>query len=303
VRGLGHENRVTGELGKRDEREIMTLLPPFLSVIVPASNEAAHISACLSALARARWDPARPAEILVVVNGSEDDTAEIARTYEAVLARAGLALRVFEHEEAGKIGALNVGDAAASGGARLYLDADVTVSPDLPRTLLAALDTPAPRFASGRVEITGRGGIARAYARFWRKVPFMSASVPGCGLYAVNAAGRARWGAFPDVIADDLFARLCFAPGERVAVAAGYRWPVAEGLAALVRVRRRQDAGVAEIARRFPELMANEDKGRFPLRERIVRGLRDPIGFGVYSGVALAVRLTRTRRQGWSRGR
>lgn len=281
----------------------MTDAPPHLSVIVPASNEARHIGACLDALAAARWDAARPAEIVVVVNGSRDGTAATARAKAAALEGAGLPLRVIERAEASKIGALNAGDAAARGAARLYLDADVVVSADLPAQIVAALDTGAPRYASGTVRITGDGPVARVYARVWRNVPFMRAGVPGCGLYAVNAAGRARWGRFPDIIADDLFARLSFRPDERVAVSASYRWPVAEGWRSLVRVRRRQDAGVAEITRRFPELLRNEDKPALSRGDRVGLALRDPAGFAVYASVALAVRLTRSRHTGWSRGR
>ncbi|MGR3493677.1 glycosyltransferase [Citreimonas sp.] len=281
----------------------MTTRPPHLSVIVPASNEARHIGACLDALAAARWDAARPAEVVVVVNGSRDETAAIARDKSDALARVGVPLRVIERAEALKIGALNGGDAAARGAARLYLDADVVVSRDLPVQIMDALQGEAPRFASGTVRITGDGTAARAYARLWRRLPFMRAGVPGCGLYAVNAAGRARWGAFPDIIADDLFARLSFRPGERVAVPATYDWPVAEGWRALVRVRRRQNAGVAEIARRYPDLMRNEDKAPLSRAAALGLGLRDPVGFGTYASVALAVRLTRGRRDGWSRGR
>lgn len=281
----------------------MTARPPYLSVIVPASNEARHIGACLDALAAARWDIARPAEVVVVVNGSRDGTAAMARAKAAALDREGLSLRVVERAEASKIVALNAGDAAARGGARLYLDADVVVSPELPAQIVAALDTGEARYASGTVRITGDGRVARAYARIWCRVPFMRAGVPGCGLYAVNAAGRARWGRFPDIIADDLFARLSFRPDERVSVPGSYRWPVAEGWRSLVRVRRRQDAGVAEIAQRFPELLRNEDKPSLSRGETVGLALRDPAGFAVYASVALAVRLTRGRHSGWSRGR
>lgn len=143
----------------------MTHSPPHLSVIVPASNEARHIGACLDALAAARWDAAPPAEIVVVVNGSRDGTAAMAQAKAAVLEGAGLPLRVIERAEASKIGALNAGDDAARGAARLYLDADVVVSPDLPAQIVAALDTGEARYASGTVRITGDGPVARAYAR------------------------------------------------------------------------------------------------------------------------------------------
>ncbi|MBS0123394.1 glycosyltransferase [Thetidibacter halocola] len=275
----------------------------LVSVIVPASNEAALIGRCLDALAASRWPRCETVQVVVVANGCRDDTAGIARGRADAIGARGWRLDVIERAEGGKLAALNAGDAAATGPIRVYLDADVTVSPDLLAGIADALDTDAPRYASGRVRITARGVVARAYARIWRQVPFMVQGVPGCGVFAVNAAGRARWGAFPDIIADDLFVRLSFTPAERVGVPQSYDWPIAEDLPALIRVRRRQDAGVDEIARRFPALMANEDKMPFPVKRKLRLALRDPLGFAVYATVALASRLTRHHAQGWSRGR
>src|SRR5690606_35650380 len=151
-----------------------------------------------------------------------------------------------ELAQGGKPGALNAGDAAARGPMRAYLDADVTVSPPLLAQIVAVLVQAGPAYASGRVNITTRQSrVSRAYARIWRQVPFMRQGVPGCGFFAVNAVGRARWTEFPAIISDDTFVRLQFAPTERHLVQAGYDWPIAEGFGALVRVRRRQDAGVA----------------------------------------------------------
>uniref|UniRef100_A0AAN0MD34 Uncharacterized protein n=1 Tax=Yoonia rhodophyticola TaxID=3137370 RepID=A0AAN0MD34_9RHOB len=44
-----------------------------------------------------------------------------------------------------------------------------------------------------------------------------------------------------------------FTPAERVEVPATYIWPMVEGFGNLVRVRRRQDIGVAEIAQKYPD--------------------------------------------------
>ncbi|MFW2589658.1 glycosyltransferase [Sagittula sp. SSi028] len=272
------------------------------TVIVPASNEAALIDGCLSALAASRGVTGA-VQVIVVPNGCHDDTAARAARHADGFARMGWQLLVHEVSEGGKLLALNVGDGLAQAGTRIYLDADVTVSPDLVAQVIAALDSDAPRYASGQVRITARSWASRAYARIWRQVPFMRAGVPGCGLFAVNAAGRGRWGAFPDIISDDTYVRLLFAPQDRIGVPAPYDWPIAEGMRALVRVRRRQDAGVTEIEDRFPELLANDDKAPFPMREKLGMALRDPVGFAVYAGVALAVRLTAGRATGWSRGR
>lgn len=275
-----------------------------LGVIVPASNEEAHIGRCLAALVESEVPRDLPVEVVVVANGCTDGTVERAQGFAQRFAARDWRFTVLDLKTPGKIGALNAGDAAVAGALRAYLDADVKVSKPLLGQIVTALNRDSPAFASGHVRIPRPASSAsRAYRRFYLTVPFMTHGVPGCGFFAVNAAGRARWDAFPDVIADDTFARLNFAPHERVGVPAGYEWPLVEGWSNLVRVRRRQNAGVAEIARRFPHLMRNEDKPDFGLAAILQRAAADPLAFGVYAGVAATVRLTPGRQQGWSRGR
>jgi hypothetical protein len=220
------------------------------------------------------------------------------------LARArGWRLTVIERLEGGKPAALNAGDAAAQGEFRAYLDADVCVTPSLLAQLVLALDGAAPRYATGRAVVPRpRSAVTRAYARFWQQLPFAAGQAPGMGLFAVNAAGRSRWPEFPGIISDDTFVRLQFAPAERVQVAATYSWPMVEGFRGLVRVRRRQDAGVAEIAAQFPALLANEGKARPSAGWLAAAGLRDPVAFVVYAAVSAAVRVGRGDGQ-WTRGR
>ncbi|WP_240705188.1 glycosyltransferase [Pacificoceanicola onchidii] len=276
---------------------------PGLSVIIPASNEAALIGGCLSALLASDWQRPELVDVIVVANGCSDDTANRAEAFIDQFARKGWRLSVLDLEEGGKLGALNAGDAEAEGRARVYLDADVTVSPPLLAQIAKALAVPEPRYASGQVNITAHNPISRAYAKIWAKVPFMEDCVPGCGLFAVNAAGRARWGTFPDIISDDTFVRLSFSPEERIGVPASYDWPIAEGFSRLVKVRRRQDVGVDEIERLYPDLLKNDDKPAFPLSRKLGLALRHPFGFAVYSGIALVVKLTKGEQSDWSRGR
>lgn len=278
-----------------------------VSVIVPAHQEERLIGACLDALLAS--GPVAEVEVIVAANGCRDGTVAAALSREAGFAARGWGFRVLDLPEGGKPGALNAAEAVAVHGARVFLDADVTVSPEVLPLIVAALDREGPVYASGQVNITAapkgqRGGwVSRAYARMWARVPFMARGVPGCGLFAVNAAGRARWGAFPAIIADDAFVRLNFAPGERVMVPASYDWPVAPGFVALLRVRRRQNRGVAEIAERFPALMANEDKGTAGSGGVLRMALADPVGFAVYGAVSLVVHVFPARDVAWSRGR
>ncbi len=155
--------------------------------------------------------------------------------------------------------ALNAADAAARHPVHTYLDGDVIVTPGLMAALAVALAGPAPRYATGTAVIP-RSALAftRAYARFWQKLPFARSPAPGYGLFSVNAAGRARWAEFPNIISDDTFTRLQFTPEERLQVPQTYLWPMIEGFARLTRVRVRQDAGVYELARLFPDIVGRE---------------------------------------------
>ncbi|MDX1786096.1 MAG: glycosyltransferase family 2 protein [Roseovarius sp.] len=272
--------------------------PRAASVIVPAHNEAGYLADCLHAVLASDLGDAQ-IEILVVANGCTDDTARIARD---IGVRAAVPLHVIETPQGGKLHALRLGDQAALYGTRIYLDADVLVTAGLIAGLIGALADDAPRYASGVPCIApARSAVTRAYARFWQTLPFVRQSAPGFGLFAVNAAGRERWGDWPQIVSDDTFVRLHFAPSERLRVAHGYSWPMVEGFGNLVRVRRRQDRGVAEIAARYPQLLRNDDKGGVGAAGLARRALRDPLGFAAYGGVALATKLP--GQGGWVRGR
>ncbi|MFX0540194.1 glycosyltransferase [Roseovarius sp. S4756] len=267
------------------------------TVIIPAHDEAGYIAACLEAVFASQLDDVE-LQVIVVANGCSDETAKIARSHTG----AGRDLEVIETQTGGKLNALGLGDGAAGHGTRIYLDADVIVSPQLIMELTGALNGAVPRYASGTpVVAPARSRITRNYARFWQNLPFVKQGVPGFGIFAVNEAGRGRWGDWPDIISDDTFVRLSFTPEERVRVPATYSWPMVEGWRPLVRVRRRQNRGVAEIAGCYPERMKNDDTVRLGASEIAALAARDPAGFLVYGAVSLAVRLPGP--DGWVRGR
>lgn len=275
---------------------------PGLSVILPAHDEAGQITACLQTLFKSDPVPGG-AEVIVVANGCHDDTAQRATACDGAARARGWHLRVLDREPPGKPGALDAGEAVARGQVLAYLDADVAVSPGLCAAVTTVLTDPAPRYASGRVNICApRNAFSRAYAGFYRQVPFFRHGVQGCGFFAMNRAGRARWGNWPAIISDDTFARLNFTPDERIMVDASFDWPVVEGLAALIRVRRRQNAGVAEIARHFPALPARDDARPEGPGWALRAALRAPLGCAVYGLVTLAVKI-RQHDGGWARGR
>ena len=283
----------------------------MISVIIPANNEAAFIGPCLDSLLRSDVpDIAVPAkkpqvEIIVAANACTDDTVEVANSFQPGASARGWRLVVQDISEPGKLNALNRAEAICEGIIRVYVDADVTVDRRLLGQLHGVLDKPEPAYASGRpIILPGPTFFSRAYSRFWQSLPFMSENVPGCGLFAVNNAGRARWGDFPQIIADDFFVRLKFQPHERHSVPSHYYWPVVIGFTRLVRVRQRQNRGVDQIKAEHASLLENDDTRKLGWRGMLGLFWRDPVGFAAYTSVAVCVRLLPNRSgNAWVRGR
>lgn len=277
----------------------------MISVIIPANNEEGYIGTCLDLILQSEAPVKGPVQVVVVANGCSDGTVAEASTLIPAFEKKGWRLDVLDLEEGGKVRALNASETAVVHSLRVYIDADIHVTPPLIAQLATALDRPEPAYAGGRPRIRkARSFVSERYARFWEKLPFMATGVPGCGVFGVNAAGRARWGDFPQVIADDTFVRYHFAPDEMHGVPAPYSWPITEGFANLVRVRRRQDEGLAEIRSRWPDLAARMERTAPDSAEKLKLFLRDPVGFVIYSAVAVTVRTPFFRTtSGWHRGR
>jgi len=99
--------------------------PPLkLSVVVPCLNAAATIGEQLEALARQSWPGEW--ELIVADNGSTDRSREIAESYRGRI--PGLKL-IDASDRRGQAHARNLGAAAATGDAFLFVDADDEVAP------------------------------------------------------------------------------------------------------------------------------------------------------------------------------
>ncbi|MGH1577975.1 glycosyltransferase family 2 protein [Planktotalea sp.] len=280
-------------------------MTPVLSLILPANNEASHITSCLDAVLNSFPLPNEArAEIIVIPNGCNDDTAEIARSFGKRAQEKGWLLNVIELERGSKLVALNAADQVAVGEILVYLDADVIVSPDLLRQTVSALSEAKPAYASGKVQLSAtKNWATRAYGRFYLQTPFMKQPAPGCGFFAMNRAGRTRWQEWPSIISDDTFARLSFSAEERQEVDANYEWPLVDGIRNLIQVRRRQNAGVAELEAKYPKLFENDSKERFTPAAVLKAVVLHPLGTLVYGLVSLTVKLTPGSTNDWRRGR
>ena len=175
---------------------------PVASVIIPAHNEAEVIGRCLDALF-AGIEPAEM-EVIVVCNGCADDTAALARS-------SGHPVRVIELQTASKVSALREGDMAARTFPRLYLDADVVLSGSSARKVAERLNAGAVAARPPVVYSSSQSSApVRRYFRARSQMPSLLGSLWGAGVYGLSAAGRGRFGDFPDVTADDLWVNLLF---------------------------------------------------------------------------------------------
>lgn len=155
---------------------------PDVTILIPAFNEAAAIGDVIAAVQRVRRSLGRSSELIVIDDGSQDDTARIAIASGA---------RVLAHPyNRGKGAALKTGIEAATGDTIVVVDADGQHDPEDIRWLLA--HRPAYAMVMGD---RGRGGGASPLWRtpgkavlgvvaemlVGRKIPDLN-----CGLRAVD---------------------------------------------------------------------------------------------------------------------
>ena len=188
------------------------------SIVIPAHNEEDHIGGLLESLASSRLFARL--RVVVVVNGSTDQTYEIARRHAGV--------DVVRVAAASKIAALNEGDRRAGDVyPRLYVDADVQLAPGTIESMIEVLQGDSPLVASppSRVVTSGCSYGVRAFYRALEihpvVAPWRRESMSWRRIYGANAAARARFGAWPTLLNDDGYFEALFAPSERVITSGG----------------------------------------------------------------------------------
>jgi glycosyltransferase involved in cell wall biosynthesis len=276
---------------------------PIGSVLVPAHNESAVVGRCLHHLFLGI--DASDLEVAVVCNGCHDDTAAIARA-------SGHPVQVIELAVASKPAALRAGDRLLRAFPRLYLDADVVLPGPAARRVLEHLarDGSVAARPPFRYETAHASALVRRYYRARSQVPAVMGSIWGAGVYGLSAAGRARFGDYPDVVADDLFVHQHFDQDEIdivgdepvvVMAPAHYR--------DLLKVMRRAYRGATETH------LANEGSARQAARSRsttrttlrdvlrLCRSFSGSVDAATYALVAISARayITLGRSTRWER--
>jgi glycosyltransferase involved in cell wall biosynthesis len=256
------------------------------SVIIPAHDESAGIRRCLDAL----FAGIGPGEldVVVVCNGCTDETAALARS-------SGHPIRVIELKAASKSAALRAGDQAAIALPRIYLDADVVMQGPAARAVLRRLRAgavaarPPVRYDSSR-----SSAPVRSYYRARSRVPALLGSLWGAGVYGLSEEGRSRLGAFPDVVADDLWVDRHFAAGEiEIVRCTPVVVSVPRTTRALIRVLRRTYRGKAETADLDPHDRAYETTASTvrQLRRLAAAGPSAALDAATYAAFAMGARL------------
>lgn len=228
--------RLAAALGRAPAEPAAPAARPSLSVIIPCYNEAAALPAKLADLRAADY-PADKIEIVVVSDGSSDETEAVARGAEGVRV-------VSWPERRGKPAALNAGAEEAKGEVLVFTDANALVPPESLRELVAPFADPCVGAVCGEQVITRGASSERAYWRWEARIKEWEAAVGSAvgadgSLYAVK---RGLYKKVPEgrLIMDDFFVSL-------QVVAAGYRLAYAP---AALAYEEALDDGRAEFKRK-----------------------------------------------------
>lgn len=106
---------------------------PLLSVIVPIYNAEQYLDKCLDSIVNQTF---RNMEIILVNDGSTDDSLEICRKYQ----QADERIKIISKENGGLIRARKTGLSAASGNFIGFVDSDDWIEPDMYETLVNCVE-------------------------------------------------------------------------------------------------------------------------------------------------------------------
>ncbi|MFM6850613.1 MAG: glycosyltransferase [Terrabacter sp.] len=256
------------------------------SIVVPAHDEESVLGRTLDGLATL---VAGGTQVVVAANGCADRTVEVARGFSGV--------HVLDLPEPGKTGALNAADEVLTQWPRLYLDADIEISPASVQDVfgvLALADAPLAARPAVCIDTSRSSWVVRRHYAARARLATGSRSLWGAGAYALTEQGHARLGVFPDVVADDLFVDALFSADEVAVVDTDpvvVRAP--RTCAGLLAIARRTALGNAEL--RAGSGVADTSRATARALARSVRGPVSLLDALVYAGVTVVGRRRAAR--------
>jgi dolichyl-phosphate beta-glucosyltransferase len=188
---------------------------PSLSIIVPAYNESARIESALTEIVKAIWRNRWDAEVIVVDDGSADDTAEVVTAFGLTDPEVRL---VQNFQNRGKGYSVRAGMLYAEGEIVLFTDADLSAPIDEAQRLIDAIRTGADIAIGSRWLDTSRQTHRQPFYRqfFGRCFNLVTRSIMGlpyadtqCGFKAFTWQAAQivfglqtieRWGFDPEIL-------------------------------------------------------------------------------------------------------
>ncbi len=138
---------------------------PRASVIVPTRNRAQVLRDCLASLTRQTL-PAEAFEVIVVDNGSSDDTAAVARSFDGLLR-----LRLLHEDEPGLHVGRHAGAKAARSDLLMFCDDDIEALPGWVEAVVRRFgEDPAVALVGGN-DLPGWQGEVPAWLDLWWQRP------------------------------------------------------------------------------------------------------------------------------------
>lgn len=146
--------------GPAVERDAIT---PQVTVVVAVRNGAAWLRAKLDSLVGQDY-PRERIGVLVVSDGSTDDTARIATEY----GRRDPRIALLEVPRGGKAAALNAAVPRATGDVVVLTDVRQPLAPDCVREIVRPFADPTVGVVSGELRIRGAAGVPATPSAYWR---------------------------------------------------------------------------------------------------------------------------------------
>ncbi len=231
---------------------------PFLSIVIPALDEAAALPGLLASLAALRG--AASFETLLVDGGSRDGTVERFRDLTRDWPARGRPVRALASGRPGRAAQLNEGARACRGEAILFLHADTHLRPGALAVLERALADPRVVGGGFRHRFRDRGALLRIISLYATARSMLTGIYYGDqGLFVKRSAYEAA-GGFPDIpLFEDLrFSRTLRRHGRVVTL------PIAVETSS----RRLRSGGIVRTAARFGWLKIRHALGADPERLR-----------------------------------